>query len=131
MSASSYGIIVEGDSDSAVYDAIIRRLTSLDVHIKQLPCEGKTNLMKKFPSLLRTFEYEMGGNPVDMAIVIVDADGRNPLEVEERMRIKIQGKNYPFPWTCASTPSKKLWTRGCWRMPPQLAPQFRAGEADR
>jgi hypothetical protein len=97
MSASSYGIIVEGDSDSAVYDAIIRRLTSLDVHIKQLPCEGKTNLMKKFPSLLRTFEYEMGGNPVDMAIVIVDADGRNPLEVEERMRIKIQGKNYPFP----------------------------------
>jgi hypothetical protein len=49
MSASSYGIIVEGDYDSAVYDAIIRRLASPDVHIKPLVCRGKTNLMKRIP----------------------------------------------------------------------------------
>ncbi|MFY9744195.1 MAG: DUF4276 family protein [Candidatus Sulfotelmatobacter sp.] len=96
MSASSYGIIVEGDYDSAVYDAIIRRLTSPGIHIRPLPCQGKTNLMRKFPGLLRRFEYEIDGNPVDMAIVIRDADGRDASEVEAKMRTKIQNSNYPF-----------------------------------
>lgn len=96
MSASSYGIIVEGEYDSAVYETLIRRLASPEVHIKPLACEGKANVMKKFPGLLSTFKFEIGGNPVDMAIVIVDADGKDPLEVEAKMRMKIQGRNYPF-----------------------------------
>jgi hypothetical protein len=97
MSANSYGIIVEGEYDSAVFDAIIRRLTSPDVHIKPFVCRGKTNLMTEFPGLLRAFEYEVAGNPVEMAIVIRDADGRDPSEVEAKMRMRIQGRNYPFP----------------------------------
>jgi hypothetical protein len=97
MSANSYGIIVEGPYDSAVYDPVIRRLAAHEVHIRALVCEGKANLMKKFPALLRTLEYEIGGNPVDMAIVILDADGKDPVEVEERLRAKIEGRNYPFP----------------------------------
>jgi hypothetical protein len=97
MSASSYGIIVEGAYDSAVYDPVIRKLAAQEVHIKALVCEGKTNLMKKFPGLLPTFEYEIGGNPVDMAIVIRDADGKDPGEIEAKMRLKIQGRSYPFP----------------------------------
>jgi hypothetical protein len=96
MSASSYGIIVEGDYDSAVFGTIIRRLTSPDVHIKPLVCRGKTNLMKEFPVLLRAFEHEVDGNPVDMAVVIRDSDGKNPDEVEDQMRTKIQGRRYPF-----------------------------------
>src|SRR5260370_35876517 len=97
MSGSSYGLIVEGDYDPAVYDAFIRRLHSPDAHIKPLVCGGKTNLMKKFADLLSTFKYEMSGNPVDMAIVISDADGKDPREVEAKMRAKIQGRSYPFP----------------------------------
>jgi Domain of unknown function (DUF4276) len=96
MSATSYGIIVEGDYDSAVYDAIIRRLTSPEIHIKPLVCRGKTNLMKEFPALLRAFEHDVDGNPVDMAIVIRDSDGKNPEEIEAQMRAKIQGRQYPF-----------------------------------
>ena len=96
MSANSYGIIVEGDYDSAVYDALIRRLTSPEIHIKPLVCRGKTNLMKEFPVLLRALEHEIEGNPVDMAIVIRDADGKNPEEIEAQMRAKIQGRQYPF-----------------------------------
>jgi hypothetical protein len=95
MSASSYGIIVEGNYDSAVYDAVIRKLVSPEVHIKPLVCRGKANLMKEFPALLWAFEHEVEGNPVDMAIVIRDADGRNPDEVEAQMRAKIQGRRYP------------------------------------
>jgi hypothetical protein len=96
MSANSYGIIVEGTYDSAVYAPVIRKLTSQNVHIRALPCGGKTNLMTEFPGLLRTFEYEVGGDPVEMAIVIRDADGNDPQEVEEAMRSKVQGRQYPF-----------------------------------
>lgn len=97
MSASSYGIIVEGDYDSAVYGTLIQRLALPGAHIKPLVCEGKTNLMKKFPDLLPTFKYEIGGLPVDMALVIRDADGKDPEEIEAKMRSKIQGREYPFP----------------------------------
>ena len=97
MSASSYGIIVEGDYDSVVYQALIRRLALPDAHIRPLPCEGKANVMKKFPGLLSTLKYEIDGGPVDMAVVIVDADGKDPVEVEAGMQEKIQGRNYPFP----------------------------------
>jgi len=96
MSASSYGIIVEGPYDSAVYDPVIRKLVSPKVPIKARVCGGKTNLMRKFPGLLPTFEYEIAGGPVDMAIVIRDADGRDPEEVEAEMRSKVQGRQYPF-----------------------------------
>jgi len=96
MSANSYGIIVEGDYDSAVYDAIIRKLTSPEIHIKPIVCRGRNNLMKEFPALLRALEHEVEGNPVDMAIVIRDADGKNPDDIEAQMRAKIQGRQYPF-----------------------------------
>jgi hypothetical protein len=96
MSANSYGIIVEGDYDSAVYEALIRRLTSPEVHIKPLICRGRTNLMKQFPSLLRAFEHDIEGHPVEMAVVIRDSDGKHPDEVEAQMRAKTEGRPYPF-----------------------------------
>ena len=52
--------------------------------------------MKKFPDLLPTFKYEIAGGPVDMAIIIRDADGKDPEEVEARMRAKVHGRHYPF-----------------------------------
>jgi hypothetical protein len=96
MPANSYGIIVEGAYDSAVYDAVIRKLASHEVLIKTLVCGGRTNLMDKFPGLLQAFEHKIDGAPVDMAIVIRDADGKAPDEIEEKMRAKIQRRRYPF-----------------------------------
>lgn len=95
MSAGSYGLIVEGDYDSAVYEAIIQRLSPNAV-ISTRECAGKSNLMKKFPGLLKTFEYELAGRPLDMAIVIRDADGRGPEEIEAQMCSKIVDRPYPF-----------------------------------
>jgi len=96
MSASSYGIIVEGGYDSAVYSTIINKL-SPNAPVITRECEGRPNLMKIFPGLLRTFEHALAGRPVDMAIVIRDADGKNPSEVEATMLEKIAGRTYPFP----------------------------------
>jgi hypothetical protein len=97
MSAASYGIIVEGAYDSAVYGAIIRKLTSPNVHIRSFECGGKPKLMRTFPDFLEALKYEVAGAPVEMAIVIVDADGQDPLTVETNMRSKIVGRHYPFP----------------------------------
>lgn len=97
MPGNSYGIIVEGTYDSAVYETIIRRVASHAVQIKPRPCGGRTNLLKEFPGLLRTFEHAIDGNPVDMAIVIRDADGKDATQVEDGMRLKIAHRQYPFP----------------------------------
>jgi hypothetical protein len=96
MSASSYGIVVEGVYDSAVYVPIIQKL-SPNAPVVARECEGRPNLMKTFPGLLKTFEHEIAGRPVDMAIVIRDTDGKNPEEIEARMHEKIASRVYPFP----------------------------------
>jgi|HubBroStandDraft_1064217.scaffolds.fasta_scaffold10082_2 hypothetical protein len=52
--------------------------------------------MKEFAVLLRAFEHELGGDPVEMAIVIRDTAGKNPDEIEAQMRAKIEGRRHPF-----------------------------------
>lgn len=97
MPANSYGIIVEGGYDSAVYNAIVSKLASHEVRVLPRLCEGKSNLIRKFPGLLESFKYnDLGQAAVDIAIVIADADGRNPAELEEELRSKIAGRRYPF-----------------------------------
>lgn len=95
MSASSYGIIVEGSYDAAVYEAIIHKL-SPGAPVIPRECSGRSTLMKSFPGFLKTFEYALAGRPVDMALVIRDTDGKNPEQIEEQMRSKIVGRVYPF-----------------------------------
>lgn len=96
MSANSYGVITEGSYDAAVYSSIVRRLAPNATHIRALECKGKDDLMKRFSGLLRTFEYDVDNGPVDMAVVICDADGKNPHEVESAMKSSIHGLHYPF-----------------------------------
>jgi len=95
MSASSYGIITEGIYDSVVYEAIIGKL-SPGIPIKALDCGGKHALMKRFPDFLKIFEYQLAETPVEMAVVIQDADGKNPEEIEAQLASKIAGRDCPF-----------------------------------
>lgn len=95
MSASSYGIVVEGDYDSAVYEVIINKL-SPSIPIRFLTCGGRSSLMNRFPNLLKVFEYQLAEGPVEMAVVIQDADGRDPEEIEAQMASKIAGRKCPF-----------------------------------
>src|SRR4051794_39406744 len=95
MSASSYGIITEGVFDAAVYRTLVRRLNP-GIYVRMLACRGKNDLMKRFPGLLRTFEHDFEGGPVEMAVVIRDADGKDPAELELQMRTSIEDRQYPF-----------------------------------
>lgn len=96
MPADRYGIIVEGKYDSAVYEELILRIASHAVRISSRFCEGRSRLIERFPGLLEAFRYAGTGGPIDMAIVIADADGQNPIEFERRLRSKIEGRDYPF-----------------------------------
>jgi hypothetical protein len=97
MPANSYGIITEGAYDEAAYTTLIRRLSSPNVSIKTRACEGRPNLLRKFPGLLRTFEYAVDNSPVDIAIVICDADGTDPDQLEIDLRARTRTHTYRFP----------------------------------
>ena len=86
---SSYGIIVEGDFDAAVFRVLVEKIrkTSLPVYSRQ--CVGIANLKRNFPALLRDLEHAHHGNPVDKALVIRDADNGNPLEQEAELAARV------------------------------------------
>ena len=93
---TTYGIVVEGLYDEAVLLEIIRKCLSNNIEIITRPCGGKDRLMKSFRGFLDSFQYENKGSPVDKALVIRDAGGKDHDELLEKMRSRIAGRNYTF-----------------------------------
>ena len=54
-------------------------------------------LVKKFPGFLQEFRHAKDGAPVDKALVIRDADHKNPAELLAKMEARIVNRVYPFP----------------------------------
>lgn len=92
----TYGIVVEGNYDAAALPEIIKKCLQDDLEIISRVCGDKNKLMNKFPSYLEPFRYEKGGSPIDKALVICDADNKNPDELLEKMKSKIAGRDFPF-----------------------------------
>lgn len=97
MTNSTYGLIVEGPFDQAMYEALIPRICERDLSFKTLLCEGKDGLMKNFPGFLRILEKVLLGKPVDKALVIRDSDRKDPSAIETEMARRIQRMEYVFP----------------------------------
>ena len=93
---ATYGIVVEGDYDVAALTEMIKKCQPGEIEIIPRPCRGKDQLMKSFRGFLDSFQYENKGSPVDKALVIRDAGGRDPDELLESMRSRIAGRTYPF-----------------------------------
>lgn len=91
-----YGIIVEGSYDEAAFIEIIKKCISSDIGIIARPCGGKDHLMKSFPCYLESFRYEKQGSHIDKALVIRDADTKDPTELSERMKNKVIDRTYSF-----------------------------------
>lgn len=92
----TYGIVVEGNYDAAALPELIKKCLQDDVKIISRVCGDKNKLMNKFPSYLKSFCYEKGGSPIDKALVIRDADNKNPSKLLEEMKSKITGRKYSF-----------------------------------
>lgn len=97
---TTYGIIVEGNDDKAVLPEMISKCLSDSIsdNMKVIVrlCGNKSSLMRKFSGFLEEFRRVNQGLHVDKALVIRDADSRNPDELLSEMRNKIKDKTYPF-----------------------------------
>lgn len=96
MPSVSYGIVVEGPSDAAVYEEFILKICSTDVEIIPRLARGVSDLMKHFPIFFRDLEHIKQGRPVDKALVIRDSGRKDPALVEQEMADRIEGSAFSF-----------------------------------
>ncbi len=97
MTNPTYGLIVEGPRDKAMYEALISRICGTSLSFRTRVCNGVSELRKKFPVYLRNLESVMQGGPVDKALVIRDSGGKDPTVLKTEMSASIQGVEYAFP----------------------------------
>jgi hypothetical protein len=93
---STYGIVVEGPYDVAVFYQLIPRILDRHVRVIPHPCYGKENLRKDLLKHLETLEFAAEGRAVEKALVIRDSGGKDPKIIEEELTRKVQERRWAF-----------------------------------
>jgi Domain of unknown function (DUF4276) len=93
----TFGLILEGVYDEAALTEWIRKCVEGNVDVIPRLCAQKGSLMKKFPGHLAGFRWDKQGGPVDKALVIRDADGKDPHALLTTMRARIAERLPIFP----------------------------------
>jgi hypothetical protein len=93
------GVIVEGVFDAAALPELIRKCFTDDIHIEARVCGSASRLMQRGQGFLEEFRHVMQGSPVDKALIIRDADGKDPNKLVHRLNVTIKSRSYPFPVT--------------------------------
>jgi hypothetical protein len=93
----TYGLIVEGPYDAAVYEELLRKAVPAIAQLVSRPVGGKTQLLNKLLGFLRDLEHVVNGAPVDKVLVVRDANGKDPAQLEKTLTDRIQGKVFTFP----------------------------------
>ncbi len=96
MPANSYGIVVEGPYDAAIFPELMRRILGRDVTIIPRPCGGKANLKKDLLTFLRDLQSGLQGRAVEKALVIRDSDGKDPQVIEAELTQKVNERRWAF-----------------------------------
>ncbi len=97
MSDRCYGLIGEGDKDIAVYRELIIKICGSTTNVATRSAGGRERLFLNLSALLRTLEHAHPiGKAVDKALVVRDADGRNPQSIEKRLRDRICNRSFHF-----------------------------------
>lgn len=91
------GLVVEGDFDETALTELVHKCAPSEVRVICRPCGNAIQLMKKFPGYLEHFRHANDGAPVDKALVIRDADSKNPAGLIAKMESRIANRVYPFP----------------------------------
>lgn len=94
----TFGLVVEGVYDKAVVTELIRKCVAGHTEVVVRICGG--SVMNKFPGLLEEFRHVKQGTHVDKAVVIRDANGKDPNELMLTMQGRISNRQYPFPVKC-------------------------------
>ena len=93
----TFGLIIEGQYDEMALKELIPKCAPTNAEVIARPCGNKVQLMRRFPGFLEEFRHIKNGSHVDKALVVRDADGKDPLELIDRMKSKIAGRTYLFP----------------------------------
>jgi len=96
----TFGLIVEGEYDAAALTELVWRCAEGTIEVIARQCTQKGSLMKRFSAYLQELQWANRGQAVDKALVIRDADGKNPQELIARMEMSIIHRSYPFPVKC-------------------------------
>ncbi len=92
----SFGSVVEGNDDETALQELVQKCKS-EVKVIRRKCGNKVKLMQRFPGFLEEFRHVKEGTSIDKALVIRDADNKDPGELINRMQSKISSRHYPFP----------------------------------
>jgi hypothetical protein len=79
-----FGIVVEGESDSVVYKALIQRIRPEVDLVLSRPCQSVAGVRKKFVGWLKHFQWH-SGHQVGKALVIRDSDCRASRALEDEL----------------------------------------------
>lgn len=90
------GLVVEGNDDVTALSELVQKCKS-DVEVVTRKCGNKAKLMQRFSGFLEEFRHIKQGANIDKALVIRDADQKDPVELMNNMHGKINNRNYPFP----------------------------------
>ena len=91
-----FGLVVEGNDDVTALSELIQKC-KCDVEVITRKCGNSVKLLRQFPSYLEHFRHAKEGKNVDKALVIRDADQKNPAHLINDMRVKINNRHYTFP----------------------------------
>ena len=91
------GLVVEGVYDEAAITELVLKSVPSEAGAICRRCGNAIQLMRKFPGFLQEFRFAKDGSPVDKALVIRDADHKNPRELITGMDGRIGNRNFPFP----------------------------------
>ncbi len=93
----TFGLVVEGFYDEAALKEIIQKCSISEVEVISRRCGDKAQLMRKFPGILENFRHIKQGANVDKALVVRDADNKQPVDLINRMKSRVSNRTYPFP----------------------------------
>lgn len=91
-----FGLVVEGNDDETALSELVQKCKS-GVEVITRKCGNRVKLLRQFPSYLEDFRHAKEGKNVDKALVIRDADQKNPAHLINDMRVKINNRHYAFP----------------------------------
>jgi hypothetical protein len=80
----NFGIVVEGEQDSAAYPELIRKIRDDIESIFPIPCGGVGTLKKEFINSLKQLPWR-APHPIDRALVIMDSDCSDAFVWEEQL----------------------------------------------
>src|SRR6266852_4248781 len=80
----NFGIVVEGNQDSAAYPELIKKIRDDIESIFPIPCGGVGTLKKEFINSLKQFKWR-APHSIDKALVIMDSDCADAFVWEERL----------------------------------------------